>query len=188
MTRKLTAAGLGVGLAVLGLTLVTPSTGQAAVPTVVKAAQGTLKRPTLPVRNAAGQVIGRRPLAFISNGTLAAASAGLKAKAAAAEVEGADDRLFTADGNIESTTKGNAVIKPGTLGCRKTYPNGNVRVNQDCTFRRQAEEDIIFNPADPTNLLAGQNDSRVGSTSAGSTTRPTAASTGATSCRRSGRS
>ncbi|GAC1636030.1 MAG: hypothetical protein NVS4B2_23990 [Chloroflexota bacterium] len=38
----------------------------------------------------------------------------------------------------------------------------NVRVNQDCTFRRQAEETIIYNPVDPTNLLAGQNDSRVG--------------------------
>lgn len=162
MTRKWTAAGLGVGLAVLGLTVVAPSTGQAAVPVVVKAAKGQLKRPTLPVKNAAGQVIGRKPVAFISNGTLAAASAGLQAKAAGAEVEGATDRLFAADGNIESATKGDAVIKPGTLGCRKTYPNGNVRVNQDCTFRRQAEEDIIFNPADPSNLLAGQNDSRVG--------------------------
>src|SRR5262249_39174152 len=39
---------------------------------------------------------------------------------------------------------------------------GNVRVNQDCTFRRQAEEDITYNPADPNNLVAGQNDSRVG--------------------------
>jgi hypothetical protein len=38
----------------------------------------------------------------------------------------------------------------------------NVRVNQDCTFRRQAEETIIFNPVDRNNLLAGQNDSRVG--------------------------
>jgi len=35
-------------------------------------------------------------------------------------------------------------------------------VNQDCTFRRQAEESIIYNPANPSNLIAGQNDSRVG--------------------------
>ena len=38
----------------------------------------------------------------------------------------------------------------------------NVRVNQDCTFRRQAEEIINFNPLDRSNLVAGQNDSRVG--------------------------
>jgi hypothetical protein len=37
-----------------------------------------------------------------------------------------------------------------------------VRVNQDCTYRRQAEEKIVYNPSNPTNLLAGQNDSRVG--------------------------
>jgi hypothetical protein len=35
-------------------------------------------------------------------------------------------------------------------------------VNQDCTYRRQAEEEITFNPADPNNLAAGQNDSRLG--------------------------
>ena len=39
---------------------------------------------------------------------------------------------------------------------------GNTRVNQDCTYRRQAEEEIVYNPADPSNLVAGQNDSRVG--------------------------
>src|SRR5207248_853053 len=51
---------------------------------------------------------------------------------------------------------------PGSLGCPGRDSNGNKRVNQDCSFRRQAEETITFNPLDPNNLLAGQNDSRVG--------------------------
>src|SRR5439155_23910377 len=54
-------------------------------------------------------------------------------------------------------------MAPDTNGCSARNPAGiNVRVNQDCSFRRQAEEDITYNPADPTNLLAGQNDSRIG--------------------------
>jgi hypothetical protein len=53
-------------------------------------------------------------------------------------------------------------IAPDSLGCSGRTSNGNVRVNQDCTFRRQAENDIAFNPVDPTNLVGGQNDSRVG--------------------------
>jgi hypothetical protein len=40
--------------------------------------------------------------------------------------------------------------------------SGDQRVNQDCSFRRQAEEDITFNPANPDNLIAGQNDNRAG--------------------------
>jgi hypothetical protein len=51
---------------------------------------------------------------------------------------------------------------PGSLGCSGRNPDGNVRVNQDCTFRRQAEEVIKANPTQPDNLIAGQNDSRVG--------------------------
>ena len=38
----------------------------------------------------------------------------------------------------------------------------NIRVNQDCTLRRQAEEWVGVNPRDFKNVLAGQNDSRVG--------------------------
>lgn len=49
-----------------------------------------------------------------------------------------------------------------SLGCGNRDSGGNVRVNQDCTYRRQAEEEIVYNPADPSNLVAGQNDSRVG--------------------------
>jgi hypothetical protein len=35
-------------------------------------------------------------------------------------------------------------------------------VNQDCSLRRQAEEVIAINPTNPMNLIAGQNDSRIG--------------------------
>src|SRR5439155_279508 len=52
----------------------------------------------------------------------------------------------------------------GTLGCHKVKINRatDVRVNQDCSLRRQAEETIAVNPLNSKNLIAGQNDSRVG--------------------------
>ncbi len=40
--------------------------------------------------------------------------------------------------------------------------NGNIRVNQDFSLRRQAEEVVVVNPTNPDNLIAGQNDSRIG--------------------------
>ena len=46
--------------------------------------------------------------------------------------------------------------------CANRNLRRNVRVNQDCTFRRQAEEDIIADPGNPRNLVAGMNDSLVG--------------------------
>lgn len=51
-----------------------------------------------------------------------------------------------------------------TLGCsnRTVFHDGSKRVNQDCTFRRQAEELIKANPVNSKNLIAGQNDSRIG--------------------------
>src|SRR5689334_15963854 len=52
-----------------------------------------------------------------------------------------------------------------TQGCSNVFSGGgrqNIRVNQDCSLRRQAEEVIVVNPTDPDNLLAGQNDSRIG--------------------------
>jgi hypothetical protein len=57
---------------------------------------------------------------------------------------------------------GSLAVAPTTLGCGQRNSDGNVRVNQDCTYRRQAEEIIRSNPADPKNLIAGQNDSRIG--------------------------
>jgi hypothetical protein len=53
----------------------------------------------------------------------------------------------------------------GTQGCSNVFSNGdrrNTRVNQDCSLRRQAEEVVVVNPLNPENILAGQNDSRIG--------------------------
>jgi hypothetical protein len=56
--------------------------------------------------------------------------------------------------------------KAGTRGCPHTFLGGigadDVRVNQDCSLRRQAEEVIAVNPTNNKNLIAGQNDSRLG--------------------------
>jgi hypothetical protein len=79
-------------------------------------------------------------------------------------------------GSIDPGEKGDELKDPGakyqihghgspggrTLGCGNRDSRGNVRVNQDCTYRRQAEVDITYNPTDPNNIVAGQNDSRVG--------------------------
>jgi hypothetical protein len=52
----------------------------------------------------------------------------------------------------------------GTFGCpnvftRHGFPN-NVRVNQDCGFRQQAEEWVAVNPTNPKNIVASSNDSK----------------------------
>jgi hypothetical protein len=52
-----------------------------------------------------------------------------------------------------------------SLGCRNTFRRrgiSNIRVNQDCTLRRQAEEWVAVNPRDFDNVVAGQNDSVIG--------------------------
>jgi hypothetical protein len=49
-----------------------------------------------------------------------------------------------------------------SLGCTDRAGSRNVRVNQDCTYRRQAETNIAYNPTDPNNLVAGVNDSIIG--------------------------
>lgn len=48
------------------------------------------------------------------------------------------------------------------LGCSNRGSATNPRLNQDCTLRRQAEEQVAVNPRDASNVVAGQNDSRVG--------------------------
>jgi hypothetical protein len=52
-----------------------------------------------------------------------------------------------------------------TQGCQNVFHGHgrkNTRVNQDCSFRRQAEETIQLNPLNEKNIIAGQNDSRIG--------------------------
>ena len=53
-------------------------------------------------------------------------------------------------------------MRSATVGCSGRTSHGNVRVNQDCTYRRNAEEMNATNPLDRSNLVAGQNDSRTG--------------------------
>lgn len=53
----------------------------------------------------------------------------------------------------------------GTQGCQNVFSTkglSNTRVNQDCSLRRQAEEVVAVNPTNSLNLIAGQNDSRIG--------------------------
>ena len=57
------------------------------------------------------------------------------------------------------------ISRPDTEGCQNVFHGHgmtNTRVNQDCSFRRQAEEAIQINPLDEDNMVAGQNDSRIG--------------------------
>lgn len=76
------------------------------------------------------------------------------------EVTFVDERAQAAD-----LAAGSDAPPDGTasaLGCANRGSATNVRVNQDCTARRQAEEQVAVNPVDPSNIVAGQNDSRVG--------------------------
>ncbi len=73
-----------------------------------------------------------------------------------------DERAEAADvqSSIGSDTPPDA--SASALGCANRGSLTNPRLNQDCTLRRQAEEQVTVNPTDPTNVIAGQNDSRVG--------------------------
>ena len=141
--KRAAAAIAAIGL--LGGLAITP-TGVSAKDSVVKqAADG--KR-TAAVLNT-GSVT--KTLFSISSGTLAATKF----------IAGQDMREEEADAS-DSNDLQQLKISQGTLGCHARNTDGNVRVNQDCTFRRQAEEQIKINPSDPSNIVAGQNDSRIG--------------------------
>src|SRR5712691_3748473 len=73
-----------------------------------------------------------------------------------------DERAEAADvqSSIGSDTPPDA--SASALGCANRGSLTNPRLNQDCTLRRQAEEQVTVNPTDTTNVIAGQNDSRVG--------------------------
>jgi hypothetical protein len=126
---------------------------------VLKAAKLTTTAPN-------GQTV-TRTMPFFSGETLEAAEEAICNDQA---VPNCDERTEAADGvgtgvDIGADPGSTAGSGPGhTLGCggRSKGGGGNTRVNQDCSFRRQAEEDITYNPLAPNNLLAGQNDSRVG--------------------------
>jgi hypothetical protein len=129
--------------------LVGVPTGASAQQSVVKAAATGRVAPAI---LQAGSASRRAP--SISPGSLAAARFVVDDLAELREEE--------ADATSSELSPADLGVAPDTLGCRMRNTDGNVRVNQDCTFRRQAEELIKMNPNDPTNIVAGQNDSRIG--------------------------
>ena len=136
----------------------TPVFGQQEPTLLQQAATGALKPATLPISTAAGPAT--RTLPFFSSGLLNAAAEAMGSRTAPTATAG-----LAPSSNLPITDLG---LGKGTLGCGDRGAEGqddgkdNVRVNQDCSFRRQAEEKIAFNPAKPTNLVGGMNDSRVG--------------------------
>ena len=131
-----------------------------------RAVHGDLKAAKLTTTAPNGQTV-TRTMPFFSGETLEAAEEAICNDQA---VPNCDERTEAADGvgtgvDIGADPGSTTGSGPGhTLGCggRSKGGGGNTRVNQDCSFRRQAEEDITYNPLAPNNLLAGQNDSRVG--------------------------
>jgi hypothetical protein len=164
----LSASLVLAALAAAVVVLVGPASGERRPVSVVRdAARGDIRPGTIATRDANGTT-GTKVLPFISDGTLAAAQDAVGVGSADERLEGAD----AADNPGDLALDGGVGTNPGSLGCSRRDrgrsgrgdrgDSGNVRVNQDCTFRRQAEEDIAYDPTDPSNLIAGQNDSRVG--------------------------
>jgi hypothetical protein len=85
-----------------------------------------------------------------------------------AMLQGSGELERRADAAGRSPKPLNNTPASATAGCPNRFVGGggkggpNVRVNQDCSLRRQAEEVIAVNPTNPNNLIAGQNDSRIG--------------------------
>jgi hypothetical protein len=78
------------------------------------------------------------------------------------EVTFDDERALGADVQSSASSDAPPDATATALGCANRGSVTNPRMNQDCTLRRQAEEQITVNPIDATNLVGGQNDSRVG--------------------------
>jgi len=91
----------------------------------------------------------------IGNRLLPHFSGGLEVAFDEARQEAAD-----AQSSVGSDTPPDATAS--AIGCANRGSATNPRANQDCTLRRQAEEQVAVNPTDPTNVIVGQNDSRVG--------------------------
>jgi hypothetical protein len=85
-------------------------------------------------------------------------------------VQAALERLGgTAPGRLQQAPLSRAGVheigSPKSVGCPNVFQGlgrKNIRVNQDCTLRRQAEEWVGVNPRDFGNVVAGQNDSVIG--------------------------
>ena len=78
------------------------------------------------------------------------------------EVTFDDERATGADVQSSASSDAPPDATATALGCANRGSATNPRMNQDCTLRRQAEEQITVNPVDPSNIIGGQNDSRIG--------------------------
>lgn len=97
------------------------------------------------------------PVPAVSGGVVASAR---EALAANSGVTSAVARSSSGSGGF------NPRINARTAGCTNVYRRrgipDNIRATQDCSLRRQAEIQVAVNPADGSNVILGQNDSRVG--------------------------
>jgi len=159
----LAAAALAVVL--VSITASAGASGRHKGDLVTQAAQGLLRPATMTVTTKGKTVTKQAP--FLSAATVETAEDALVGSQDE-RLEGADATADVADAGFPDIGQGE-----GTLGCSRrdrgdnneqghNDGGGNVRVNQDCSFRRQAEEDVTYNPVNPDNIVGGQNDSRVG--------------------------
>jgi hypothetical protein len=110
------------------------------------AATGALTAATFTVPNGTRNIIKRAP--FFSTGPIMAAENAMgvhDATDAAANIPNA------AVGSLSPLSFPDLGMTKGTLGCgdRDGDRKGNVRVNQDCSFRRQAEKRLFSTPPSP---------------------------------------
>jgi len=170
MSRKhsgLLFAAAALAIVLVSITASAGASGRGNGELVKQAAQGLLRPATITITTKGKTVAKQAP--FFSDATIDTAEDAL--------VGSQDERLEGADATADVADSGfpNIGQGEGTLGCSRrdrggdnhgehghNQGGGNVRVNQDCTFRRQAEEDVTYNPVNVDNIVGGQNDSRVG--------------------------
>src|SRR5947207_1137148 len=168
--KRFMQAALALGLLAAASVLIAgaASGGSDGVKIAREAALGKLKPAKLTETTSTGATV-TKTMPFLSDATLAAAQ---DAYCSEAVVPNCDERAEAADGDsggdigLDAAGGGGQTATGGgpahSLGCGGRTSNGNTRVNQDCTYRRQAEEEQVYSPADPNNIVSGQNDSRVG--------------------------
>jgi hypothetical protein len=119
--------------------------GFAVTVTVIVGAGSASTNPIVDPSNGHARLGNGKPIAHVSGGT---------------EVTFDEERALGADAQGSSDSPPDATVS--ALGCANRGSATNPRVNQDCTLRRQAEEQVAVNPFDANNVIAGQNDSRIG--------------------------
>ena len=135
-----TARGIMVMVSAAGLLASPPGLGREASSHVLTdVVTGRIKPAKITVQPAPNAAPVTKTLPFFSSGPLMAAAAALSLGA-----ENSSGDQARANGNALSAVAGQS---QNTIGCSDRTSKGNVRVNQDCTFRRQAEESI-FHPSD----------------------------------------